>query len=415
MIRTPETETPEGDLKRNKWAKVDEYVYENPDKERLGNIAKGLFDLVDRGEYLDLAGADRIKISPKDRKEFRTKDGEVYGFTDGEKIYQDTKGMKPETPLHEYTHLWSAALRRVNPKEWENVKGLLDSVEGLKEEVKKLYPELEGDDLYDEMIATFSGREGTKKLEDVMRRLAEEQGKTAGESVDEKRFVSKVKHALVKFWQGVADMLHIKFTSAEEVADKVLADWAKGFDPRKVGDGVETPSHEEEPHRTEEPAEDKTELNKNAPKGDCFDQKSCDASASVAGAEDTPRRWKWSMTEKIKLTTRIGNQTNCSYLCKIKKERIIMTQSQNLQTGLQTEKPSSQAFPKSMSHEELSALHKRQVELLHQLGYKNTKEAAKAYNVEAATMGQVIFGWAMTGKMPACLKSKNGQSKTVIG
>lgn len=79
--------------------------------------------------------------------------------------------MKPETPLHEYTHLWSDALRRVNPKEWEHVKGLFDKVDGLKEEVKKLYPELEGDDLYDEMIAVFSGREGAKKMEDVMKGL----------------------------------------------------------------------------------------------------------------------------------------------------------------------------------------------------------------------------------------------------
>lgn len=45
----------------------------------------------------------------------------------------------------------------------------------------------------------------------------------------------------------------------------------KNVEPQKVCDGVETPSHEEEPHRTEEPAEDKTELNKNAPKGDYFD------------------------------------------------------------------------------------------------------------------------------------------------
>ena len=31
--------------------------------------------------------------------------------------------------------------------------------------VQKLYLELKGDDLYDEMLATYSGREGTKKLE----------------------------------------------------------------------------------------------------------------------------------------------------------------------------------------------------------------------------------------------------------
>ena len=165
-------------------------------------------------------------------KYFRTANGEVYGFTDGEKIYLDTKKMKPETPLHEYAHLWCDMLRKVNPNEWENVKKLFDKVEGLKEEVKKLYPELEGDALYEEMITTYSGREGTKKLEDVVRKLAAEEGKSVTESVKAQGFLEKVKEALTKYWKGVADMLGIHFTTAEEVADKVLADWAKGVDPR---------------------------------------------------------------------------------------------------------------------------------------------------------------------------------------
>ena len=172
-------------------------------------------------------------------KEFRTKDGEVYGFTDGKKIYLDTKKMEPETPLHEYTHLWCDMLRRVNPKEWENVKKLFDKVEGLKEEVKKLYPELEGDALYEEMITTYSGREGTKKLEDVVRKLAAEEGKSVTESAKAQGFLAKVKEALTKYWKGVADVLGIHFTTAEEVADKVLADWAKGVDPRGSEKGKE--------------------------------------------------------------------------------------------------------------------------------------------------------------------------------
>ena len=165
-------------------------------------------------------------------KYFRTANGEVYGFTDGEKIYLDTKKMKPETPLHEYAHLWCDMLRKVNPKEWENVKKLFDKVEGLKEEVQKLYPELEGDALYEEMITTYSGREGTKKLEDVVRKLAAEDGKSVTESAKAQGFLKKVKEALTKYWKGVADVLGIHFTTAEEVADKVLADWAKGVDPR---------------------------------------------------------------------------------------------------------------------------------------------------------------------------------------
>lgn len=198
--------------------------------------------------YLKWGKNEEIKASIKEQKkaerkakkavkEFRTKDGEVYGFTDGEKIYLDTKKMKPETPLHEYAHLWCDMLRKVNPKEWENVKKLFDKVEGLKEEVQKLYPELEGDALYEEMITTYSGREGTKKLEDVVRKLAAEEGKSVTESAKAQGFLEKVKEALTKYWKGVADVLGIHFTTAEEVADKVLADWAKGVDPRESEEG----------------------------------------------------------------------------------------------------------------------------------------------------------------------------------
>lgn len=179
-------------------------------------------------------------------KEFRTRDGEVYGFTDGKKIYLDTKKMKPETPLHEYAHLWCDMLRKVNPNEWENVKKLFDKVESLKEEVKKLYPELKDDALYEEMITTYSGREGTKKLEDVVRKLAAEEGKSVTESAKAQGFLEKVKVALTKYWKGVADVLGIHFTTAEEVADKVLADWASGYNPKDKIKDERLPITEEE-------------------------------------------------------------------------------------------------------------------------------------------------------------------------
>ena len=216
--------------------------------------------------YLKWGKNEEIKASIKEQKkaerkvkkavkEFRTKDGEVYGFTDGEKIYLDTKKMKPETPLHEYAHLWCDMLRKVNPKEWENVKKLFDKVEGLKEEVQKLYPELEGDALYEEMITTYSGREGTKKLEDVVRKLAAEDGKSVTESAKAQGFLEKVKEALTKYWKGVADVLGIHFTTAEEVADKVLADWAKGVDPRESEEGKEKREESESKVEGNEPSE----------------------------------------------------------------------------------------------------------------------------------------------------------------
>ena len=223
----------------------------------------------------------------KDRKEFRTKDGEVYGFVKDGKIYLDTKKMKPETPLHEYTHLWTEALKSKNPKEWENVKKLLDEVDGLKEEVQKLYPELKGDDLYDEMLATYSGREGTKKLEAEARRLAAEEGKTVTESAKAQGFVEKVKTALQKYWKGVADMLHIHFTNAEEVADKVLADWAKGVKPGEEKGVVklEGPSNAEEGLRANAEAYKKEEAKGEQPPTDTGTKKWEDMTPEEKGKE----------------------------------------------------------------------------------------------------------------------------------
>ncbi|MUU05210.1 MAG: hypothetical protein EP150_09600 [Prevotella copri] len=93
------------------------------------NIGKGIFDLLDRGEYTDLANANEINISPRGRqhKELRTPDGKLLGFTYQGKIYlyPEAKGFEP--PVHEYTHLWAEALQDRNWKEWKNVVGMMKS------------------------------------------------------------------------------------------------------------------------------------------------------------------------------------------------------------------------------------------------------------------------------------------------
>lgn len=235
----------------------------------LVDIIDSIKETLKTGVYEDKTGLGR-KQEVNSVREFRGKNGEVYGFVLNGKIYLDIKKMKPETPLHEYTHLWTEALKSKNPEEWENVKKLIDEVDGLKGEVQKLYPELKGDDLYDEMLATYSGREGTKKLEAEARRLAAEEGKTVTESAKAQGFVEKVKTALQKYWKGVADMLHIHFTNAEEVADKVLADWAKGVKPGEEKGVVklEDPSNAEEGLRANAEAYKKEEAKEEQPPTD---------------------------------------------------------------------------------------------------------------------------------------------------
>ena len=167
---------------------------------------------------------------------FKTKNGEAYGFTVGGKIYYDPRIANAETPVHEYAHLWASALKANNAKEWKNV---VDLMKGTKvwEEVKETYPELETDDeIADEVLATYSGRRGAERLREEMRKAAAEGDGVMGKA-EAVSALQRVKRAIDKFWKAVADFLHIHYTSAEEVADRVMKDLLDGVDPRSMMDG----------------------------------------------------------------------------------------------------------------------------------------------------------------------------------
>lgn len=165
---------------------------------------------------------------------YRGQHGEVRGFAVGGRIYLDPKMASDETAIHEYTHLWADALRRVNPAEWGNVKDLLRGTP-IWEETKRLYPELADDEdaLADEVLAQFSGKHGAKRLAE-----AREKAMSEADGVFDKAKVASVfdnvRQALKRFWKGVADFLGLHFTSAEEVADKVLSDLLNGVNPNDV-------------------------------------------------------------------------------------------------------------------------------------------------------------------------------------
>lgn len=51
--------------------------------------------------------------------------GIVYGWTSGGEVFLNRDAMNPETPLHEYTHLWDTMVQRENPALWSRGKELL--------------------------------------------------------------------------------------------------------------------------------------------------------------------------------------------------------------------------------------------------------------------------------------------------
>ena len=220
-------------------------ISSNPGTNNSISVAKLLKDV----EMSYRPGVKVLEESAKQRarlrehRYFRTPSGEAYGFTVDGKIYLDPRIATAETPIHEYAHLWADMIRNVNAEAWNDIVGLMKATP-IWEEVRGLYPELKTDDeIADEVLAHYSGRRGAERLREAQQHAAAETGKSVFERAAAVAAIERVKQALAKFWQSVAELFHIRFTSAEEVADRVLADMLNGVNPNKYikrkGKGVQ--------------------------------------------------------------------------------------------------------------------------------------------------------------------------------
>ena len=187
-------------------------------------------------KYENTSGlAELQEVNGNDIRYLRRGNGEVYGFVKGGRIYIDPDRVNAETPIHEYAHLWAYAMRRMNPKEWANIVELMKE-SPVWEEVKQYYPELESDEeIADEVLATYSGRLGAEKLREKQREVMAEKGNSLMEKAHAVAALERVKDALKRFWKGLAEFFNLHYTSAEEVADRVLYDLLGGVNPLDYG------------------------------------------------------------------------------------------------------------------------------------------------------------------------------------
>ena len=169
-------------------------------------------------------------------KPLRTKDGQAYGYTYNGKIYIDPSIATSETPIHEYTHLWAEALRQKDPETWKQIVDVLKNDEAVKpfwDKVERQYPELTDDnDIVEEVLAQYSGQRGSEQLREVADDIARENKGIFGKA-QAIEALRKMKNILSKFWKAVADMMGWQFTSAQDIADKVLYDLLSGVKPNE--------------------------------------------------------------------------------------------------------------------------------------------------------------------------------------
>lgn len=178
-----------------------------------------------------------------DRVEFfRTANGTVYGWAVNGKVYLTPDGINPNTPVHEYTHLWASVMEKNNPEEWAKI------VEGLK--ASPMWNEVLADEGYrdiwnndnrvaSEVLSRLAGRENYRR---EMERAQREIDNVTNpiEAAERITFRESVKQAMQRFWDNVKRLFQ-KITgkagegSWNDFAEMPLRDFWAGVKPEATG------------------------------------------------------------------------------------------------------------------------------------------------------------------------------------
>lgn len=164
--------------------------------------------------------------------------GVVYGYTDGKEIVLNQEHLNPNTPIHEFQHLWRTAAKEMNPELIEHGDKLIMQTQlfaDLKEDPN--YNHLTDEQICDEAFARLTGEDGAAILEQMAKDAIKE---NPLDTAKELSVINKLKEWLKKFWYWTLDTFtkwkpeDIKKMTLEDIRNLVLRDLANGVDPRTV-------------------------------------------------------------------------------------------------------------------------------------------------------------------------------------
>lgn len=171
-----------------------------------------------------------------DHTKFAQGKGVVYGYTDGKQIVLNQEHLNPNTPIHEYQHLWRTAAKNMNPELIEHGDKLIMQTQlfaDLKEDPN--YNHLTDEQICDEAFARLTGEDGADILEQMAKDAIKE---NPLDTAKELSVINKLKEWLKKFWYWTLDTFtkwkpeDIKKMTLEDIRNLVLRDLANGVDPR---------------------------------------------------------------------------------------------------------------------------------------------------------------------------------------
>lgn len=173
-----------------------------------------------------------------DHAKFAQNKGVVYGYTDGKEIVLNQEHLNPNTPIHEYQHLWRTAAKEMNPELIAHGDELIKQTQlfaDLKEDPN--YKHLSDDEICDEAFARLTGEDGAAILEQMAKDAIKE---NPLDTAKELTIINRLKNWLKKFWYWTLDTFtkwkpeDIKKMTLEDIRNLVLRDLANGVDPRNV-------------------------------------------------------------------------------------------------------------------------------------------------------------------------------------
>lgn len=173
-----------------------------------------------------------------DHTKFAQGKGVVYGYTDGKEIVLNQEHLNPNTPIHEYQHLWRTAAKEMNPELIEYGDKLIMQTQlfaDLKQDPN--YNHLTDEQICDEAFARLTGEDGAAILEQMAKDAIKE---NPLDTAKELSVINKLKEWLKKFWYWTLDTFtkwkpeDIKKMTLEDIRNLVLRDLANGVDPRNV-------------------------------------------------------------------------------------------------------------------------------------------------------------------------------------
>ena len=179
-----------------------------------------------------------------DHNKFAKGKGTVYGYTDGNEIVLNQEHLNPNTPIHEYQHIWRTAAKAKNPELIEHGDNLIKQTEWFKNlQSDPNYNHLTDEQICDEAFARLTGEDGAAILEQMAKDAIKE---NPLDTAKELSVINKLKEWLKKFWYWTLETFtkwkpeDIKKMTLEDIRNLVLRDLANGVDPRNVLKGQMT-------------------------------------------------------------------------------------------------------------------------------------------------------------------------------